>query len=184
MRHALFIPIVLAVALALVIGVLLFFPQVRSLLSGLNTSSVSDTQVQVPPLTETYKNDTLRFTFKYPEGYSVREVTDTEGTNILIENKNTRKGVQIYVTPYTDSDTTITKERVEEEVGDMAVGDPQPIVLSAGSGEGLAFRSDNPDFGGSSREAWFIVAGHLYQISTYAEYDEFLKVIFATWAFF
>lgn len=184
MRRTLYIPIIAAIALALVAGVVLFFPQLRNLVSKSGAPTVSDIQVQVPPLTQKYTNDRYRFTFNYPEGYTVREVASEEGTNVLIENHDSGKGVQIYVTGYVDSDTTITSERVMDEVGDMSVEDPQPIVLSAGSGQGLAFKSDNPDFGGNSREAWFIVGGHLYQISTYAEYDEFLKAVFATWTFF
>ncbi|MBP7741439.1 MAG: hypothetical protein KA104_01985 [Candidatus Pacebacteria bacterium] len=184
MRRTLYIPIIAAIALALVAGVVLFFPQLRNLVSKSGAPTVSDIQVQVPPLTQKYTNDTLRFTFNYSEGYMVREVASETGMSVLIEDQVSGKGVQIYVTPYADSDTTITQERVENEVGDMSVIDPQPIVLSAGGGEGLAFKSDNPDFGGNSREAWFIVGGHLYQISTYAEYDELLQAIFATWTFF
>ncbi len=184
MRRSLLMPIVMALALVLVVGVVIFFPKLRTLIPGQNDQVVMPVQVVVAPLTQKYTNDTFRFSFNYPEGYTVREVVSETGTNVLIEDQVSGKGVQIYVTKYTDSNTTITPERVMDEVGDMSVEDSQPIVLSAGGGEGLAFKSDNQDFGGSSREAWFIVAGHLYQISTYAEYDEFLKAVFATWNFF
>jgi len=177
-------PIVMALALVLVVGVVIIFPKLRALIPIQNSQVDMPAQVVVGSLAQKYKNDTFRFTFNYPEEYTVREVASETGTSVLIEDQVSGKGVQIYVTPYTDSDTTITQERVENEVGDISVIDPQPIVLSAGGGEGLAFKSDNPDFGGNSREAWFIVSGHLYQISTYAEYDEFLKAVFATWTFF
>ncbi len=144
-----------------------------------------DTTVQnvpVPPLTETYRNDTFHFSFKYPAGYTVRETPSELATTILIERAD-HTGIQIYITPYKDTDTTITAERVQSDVPDMEVSDPQPIILGS-QGEGLAFKSDNDDFGGDSREVWFVVAGRLYQISTYAAYDKVLQAIMGTWTFF
>lgn len=140
-------------------------------------------EVPVPSLTETYRNETFHLSFKYPAGYTVREIPTELATTILIERESDQKGIQIYITPYKDTDTTITAERVQNEVPDIEVNDPQPIILGS-AGEGLAFKSNNEDFGGDSREAWFIIAGNLYQISTYAEYDGLLKAIFATWSFF
>ncbi|MBY0294045.1 hypothetical protein K2Q08_01785, partial [Patescibacteria group bacterium] len=137
----------------------------------------------VPPLSETYRNERFHLSFNYPATYTVREVGSGLETSILVENTSDNKGIQIFITPYKDTDTTITVERIESEVPDIEVTDPQPILLGT-AGEGLAFRSNNEDFGGDSREAWFIIAGNLYQISTYAEYDEVLKAIFATWSFF
>lgn len=184
-QNSLLVPLLTAILFCVAVaGMVIFFPKLRALIPSQNNQVDMPTQVVVAPLTQKYTNDTLRLTFNYPEGYTVREVASGAGTSLLIEDQVSGKGVQIYVTPYADSDTTITPERVMDEVGDMSVIDAQPIVLEAGGGEGLAFKSDNPDFGGSSREAWFIVGGHLYQISTYAEYDEFLKAIFATWTFF
>lgn len=184
-QNSLLVPLLTAILFCVAVaGMVIFFPKLRALIPSQNNQADMPTQIVVAPLTQKYTNDKLRFTFNYPEVYTVREVASEIGTSVLIEDEVSGKGVQIYVTPYTDSDTTITQKRVENEVGDMSVIDPQPIVLGAGEGEGLAFKSDNQDFGGASREAWFIVGGHLYQISTYAEYDEFLKAVFATWNFF
>jgi len=151
--------------------------------SVLPSATAPAAQQPVPPLTQTYKSDTFRLSFKYPEGYSVREVSGEGTVSILIENPKDGKGIQIQVSDYTDTDTSITVERLSVDVPDMVVEEPQPINLSAGGGTGLAFESDNPDFGGSSREAWFVVAGRLYQVSTYTQYDEVLKAVFSTWSF-
>lgn len=146
-------------------------------------TATGEEHMVVPELTQSYRNETYHLAFKYPEGYIVREVVSDTSTTILIENPSDNKGIQIYITPYADKDTTITEERVLNDVPDIDVEDPQPILLGS-AGEGLAFKSDNEEFGGDAREAWFVVAGNLYQITTYAAYDEVLKAIFATWSFF
>ncbi len=146
------------------------------------TSASQD--MPVPPLSRTYRNDALRMSFSYPEGYTVREVGGEEGGTILIENPgDSGRGVQIAITPYTGTDTTITAERVQEDIPDMQVEDAQPVSLGV-AGEGVAFKSDNESFGGDSREVWFVVAGRLYQVSTYAVYDKVLQAIMGTWSFF
>lgn len=140
-------------------------------------------QVEVTPLTQTYTNEVFNFSFKYPDGYAVRSIEGEGSVTILLERALDSRGIQIHITPYTDKDIAITADRVQRDVPDISVEEPQPILLGE-TGEGLAFKSDNETFDGDSREAWFIVAGNLYQISTYAEYDELLKAIFATWSFF
>ncbi len=151
---------------------------------GVSSVKPAEQEQSVPPLSQKYRNESLRLSFSYPEGYTVREVGGKEGGTILIENStDSHRGIQIAVSPYTDRDTTITAERVMNDIPDMQVDDAQQVNLGV-AGEGVAFKSDNEDFGGDSREAWFIVAGHLYQISTYAEYDEVLKAIMGTWSFF
>lgn len=142
------------------------------------------TELPVLPLSQTYRNESLRLTFSYPAGYSVREVGGGEGGSILIENpEDASRGIQIAVSPYTDTDTSITAERVMRDIPDMEVRDPLPVSLGV-AGQGISFKSDNEDFGGDSREVWFIVSGRLYQISTYATYDTVLQAIMGTWSFF
>lgn len=138
----------------------------------------------VPPLSQSYKNDALRLSFSYPDGYAVREVGGEEGGTILIENPDdSGRGIQISITPFTDTDTAITAERVQEDIPDMVVEDVQPVSLGV-AGQGAAFTSDNESFGGDSREVWFVVAGRLYQVSTYAAYDKVLQAIMGTWKFY
>jgi hypothetical protein len=139
--------------------------------------------VESGTLSQTYTNAKHRFSFKYPDGYTVREVATEGADTILIENDSTHQGIQIYMTAYTDADTTITADRVRREVPEMEVSNPQPLNIGAGTGVGLAFEGNNQAFGGASREVWFIFGGTLYQISTYPEYDALLRAIFGTWTF-
>jgi hypothetical protein len=131
----------------------------------------------------THTNTEHHFSFKYPDGYTVRELTADGGDTILVEDDATHKGIQIYMTAYAGGDTTITPERVRSEVPGMTVSNSQPLNIGAGNGTGLAFESNNPAFGGASREVWFIFGDTLYQISAYPEYDALLRALFATWTF-
>ena len=136
----------------------------------------------IPSLTQTYTDSAQHFSFNYPEGYSVREVSGDDTSRVLvIESASATDGIQIIITPdYLDS--SITAEAIHEAIPDMKVENPQSFPVGANSG--LAFQSDNSAFGGASREVWFVYNGFLYQISTYAESDELLKKIFETWTFF
>ena len=134
--------------------------------------------------TKTFTNPTYHYAFKYPEGFSVNSNPADEGEVTLVMNPKTNVGVQILVTQYDGSETVLTEGMIHESIPDMAIREPQELLLGGGkTGKGLAFVSDNEAFGGESREVWFIYKGNLYQISTYRNLDEFLKGLFATWQF-
>jgi hypothetical protein len=131
-----------------------------------------------------YLNEQYRFSFKYPAGFNVTTVppmAEKESEVILIENSKTKAGIQIIISPGPDMD--VTEEMIRTDIPDMKILDPQIVEIGLNH-KGLAFVSHNPGFGGQSREVWFAYKSHLYQISTYAEFDDLLKKIFKTWTFF
>lgn len=132
--------------------------------------------------TQTYSDSTYNFSFKYPEGFTVTTIPLAEnGETVLVESSDKKVGIQILVLSY-GSDVDITEAMVRSDIRDMKISDSQTVEIGA-KRKGLAFMSDNPAFGGQSREVWFVWSGNLYQISTYAEHDEFLKKMFSTWQF-
>ena len=139
--------------------------------------------VKATTFTHNYIDKSYGFSFNYPDGYTVRSTpnADGAGNTVLIQNDSTKKGVQILITPYGDTDTNITEKKITTDIPDMKVSDPQNVTI--GTGHGLAFISDNGAFDGNSREVWFVFRGNLYQISTYASYDEFIKTLLGTWKF-
>jgi hypothetical protein len=143
----------------------------------------STSPVAVSSLEHIYTSAKHHFSFKYPDAYTVRPIEGDDGDVVLIENETTHKGIQIAITLYSDPDTNITADRVRRDVPDLAIANPQPLNIGGGNSSGLAFESNNPAFGGASREVWFVFGGELYQISAYAEYDALLRAIFATWNF-
>lgn len=132
----------------------------------------------LPPMGERYTNDTHRFSFAVPQGFAMREF---EGT-VVVENER-GEGIQIVITSIDEDIPVLTKERIEADIPDLAVAEPQPVEVGEGRA-GLAFKSDNEAFDGASREVWFVFDGQLYQISTYERLDPLLQAIFQTWQFF
>ncbi|KKU75770.1 MAG: hypothetical protein UY02_C0043G0002 [Candidatus Giovannonibacteria bacterium GW2011_GWB1_47_6b] len=138
----------------------------------------------IPSLTQTYTDSAQRFSFNYPEGFTITKVPPVEeggGKTILVESPDKKVGIQILISPY-DSDVDITETMIRSDIPNMRVTDPQTVNIGS-SRKGLAFMSDNPAFAGASREVWFVFNTNLYQISTYAEFDELLKGLFGTWQF-
>jgi hypothetical protein len=100
---------------------------------------------------------------------------------VLVESPDNSVGVQIVISSY-GSNADITADTIRQDIPSLAITGQQ--VLEVGStGKGLAFMSNNPAFGDTSREVWFVFNKNLYQISTYAAYDAFLKGLFGTWQF-
>jgi len=152
-----------------------------------NTAPVQGSDAVSAPeatFTHNYIDKSYGFSFSYPDGYSVRSTpnADGAGNTVLVQNDSTKKGVQILITPYTDTDTNITEKKITTDIPDMKISNAQNVNVGP-AGHGLAFISDNGAFDGNSREVWFVYRGNLYQISTYASYDEFIKTLLSTWKF-
>jgi hypothetical protein len=132
--------------------------------------------------TETFTHPTDKFSFKYPKDFTVSTIPGDGNESILIQNAKTKIGVQILITPFSGDDIDITPDIIKTDVPDLKIDNPQELLIGPNR-KGLAFESDNDSFGGHSREVWFVFRGNLYQISTYAEFDPFLKGLFSTWKF-
>ncbi|KKS33122.1 MAG: hypothetical protein UU95_C0040G0001 [Parcubacteria group bacterium GW2011_GWC2_42_12] len=132
--------------------------------------------------TETYLNADYGFSFKYPKDFAVSEIAGDASEVVLVQNIAKNIGIQILITPNDESDSDITAEAIHEKIPDLKISEPQEVLVGENR-KGLAFKSDNEAFGGTSREVWFIFNGNVYQISAYAEFDELLKGLFGTWEF-
>lgn len=132
-------------------------------------------------LTRTYKNEALGFGFRYPDGFRIGSFRDTpEQTTILLQHTEKRVGLQIVITELEER-VELSDEYIAREIPSVAVLDPQPVRIG-GERRGLVFLSRNEAFG-ESREIWFTHRGHLYQVSSYATLDPFVKAVFSTWEF-
>ena len=137
----------------------------------------------LPELTQAYTNEAYQFSLKLPADFSVREVPDTGAGGATLVFENTKnEGIQILVMPFDEDVTVLSARRIKEDIPDMKVFDEQPVEIGQ-EHTGLAFRSDNKEFNGASREVWFVFEGNLYQISTYERLDPLLKAVFQTWKF-
>lgn len=153
---------------------------------------VDDSGVEVlasPPdnLSLFYKDDTYKFSFNYPSGFTITEpVTALESSDViqdaLLIQDESGDGFQIIISSFTEPTDVLTPERVRADIPDLKIEAVQEVLLGNG-GKGLAFKSNNDSFGGSSREVWFVFDGSLYQISTYIRNDPLLQAVLGTWEF-
>jgi hypothetical protein len=132
--------------------------------------------------TSTYSHPQRNFSFVYPDTLQVGRFEQANGETIVVQNPDKQVGFQISIRPV-DENITMSKQRIQEDLPDLQVSDPQPVRLGADAGRGLAFISDNEAFGGDSREVWFTFNNYLYQISTYASMDPLLQKVLDTWTF-
>lgn len=149
--------------------------------------SGADAPYIVPPLSTPYTNSTYNFSVTLPQGFAASEAADpANAADTIVFQDAHADGIQIVVTPF-DEDTgggyTLTQERILGDVPDLSMSDVQSVQVGDHY-TGVAFKSNNPAFGGSTREVWFVFRGNLYQISTYEKFDDLLKAVFGTWQFF
>lgn len=129
---------------------------------------------------QTYRNSTYRFSLMMPADFTATEVADSDAsTTILLQNRS-GDGVQILILPWDEPAGALTPERITKSTG-LSVIDTQPIKINGATG--LTFKSDNPAFDGATSEGWFTYGGNVYEISTYARDDAFLKSMLASWTF-
>ncbi len=134
-------------------------------------------------LTKVYEDPILHFTFKYPSDLTINERKDeavTDARVIVVSDVETGTGFQIYMTPFDEPEKKFTLERLQQELPDVIIEDPQPIVIQD-TGIGIAFISG--DESGQTREVWFVYKNTLYQITMPINFDEAFKKILNTWTF-
>lgn len=183
--------IIILIIIVLVLGVGGYYFAKSGVFSGgsgdkiMSSGAEPEAIAEIPSYqyTEEFVHPTYNFSFKYPADFTVTQIPEENGEVILIQNISTKIGVQIMVTAFEGGeDIDLTADILRAEIPDLEIKDEQEVIIGSGR-KGIAFVSDNEAFGGNSREVWFVFRGNLYQISTYAELDEFLKGIFGTWKF-
>lgn len=148
------------------------------------TSGPARDQAGAQPAPGSYADASHGFSFKVPDGYSVRAFTDSTSDpakDFVVVQDTAGQGVQIAVTPFEDA-KELTAEMIKNDIPDMKVADARAVDVGDGY-TGIAFASDNAAYGGDSREIWFVYHGALYQLSTYARSQSLLEQVFGTWRF-
>lgn len=137
-----------------------------------NGSSVSE-------FTENYRSEKYGFSFRYPDGFTISELDEDGGELIVVSRPESEQSFQIFIVPWDRG--AITARRILEDVPGLVIESPQEVILSDGN-PGLIFWSGDASVG-KTREVWFARAGHLYQVTTFAEFDSWLAGIMSTWKF-
>ncbi len=192
------IVISVAIALIMITGIIFFNNKKRSADSNIlnnnpwsqeslarrGTGENSESITNDFNFTQTYTHTKYNFSFLYPETYSATTFFDeaVQADVVLVQEAEKGVGFQIQITPFDVDVPVLTAERVKRDLPSMTISDVQEIDLGE-YGKGIAFMSNNENFGGSSREIWFVWKGYLYQISTYKYLDSILQAIMNTWEF-
>ncbi len=130
---------------------------------------------------EGYAHPSLPFAFAYPKDLTPSTFTDGEAEIVLLKGKEPEREVQIVIRAF-DEPGPLMVERIQRDIPEMVIDDPQNVLIGPAQIPALLFWSE----GGSAdrtREVWFIQGGYLYQITGSAEMDETLAKMMETWTF-
>ena len=133
-------------------------------------------------LTEVYEDPQGRFTFKHPENFTVSVYPDELGEMLVLQGKNANEGFQMRIQPIDEDLTVITAERIRQDLPDIVMTDTQDVFVGEG-GKGVAFISNDPLFGGKSREVWFAHKQVFYQITACFSADSLVQAVLGSWTF-
>ena len=126
-----------------------------------------------------YENSSLHFSLilnphvvahDYDEGYGAHTIT--------FEDPDSSQEFQIFAAPYTDTQVTAERFKMDEPSGVF----DQPTDVIIDGVRGTMFYSTNTAMG-DTREVWFIRGAYLYEVTTEKSSDTWLAGIMATWKF-
>lgn len=147
------------------------------------TSNVSDIAQLTVANSSEYKNQALRFSFRFPPNLKVTNFVNEENQKVILAQDTSKgQGFQVTISEFDEGNIDLTEDRIKQDIPDLVIKESQPVLLGS-RGKGIAFLSNNDQFNGNSREVWFVYNGYLYQISTYAHLDPLIKAVLATWKF-
>jgi hypothetical protein len=126
-----------------------------------------------------YQNENFHFSLFYADDLAVSEVPVAAGALVvLFKDMATRRGFEIFVTPY--AEPKITQERFNMDEPSGVMDDPVNILIDGAPA--TEFLSTNPAMG-TSREIWFLHGGFLYEVTTPEPLDSWLLQFMQTWQF-
>lgn len=150
-----------------------------SLQAGTASSGPLAPPRQAPAGHKEYRNEQYRFSLFYPESLAVHEYDEGGGARtITFENAVAVQGFQIFVVPYGGAQVTTAQFKKDAPTGVMK--EPQNIELDGALA--TIFFSESPLLG-ETREVWVIHGGHLFEVTTTKQLDEWLGAIMLSWKF-
>lgn len=124
---------------------------------------------------KTYLDSIAGFSFKYPKEYTIKEISDADtsgGRTLLFSKGKEAASVQFVVSDF-DEDIVLTVDRIEQDVPDLTMNDPQVINIGSIT-KGVKFGSD------SGVSVWFVYKHHLFQAATLSAESDVLDKIAST----
>jgi hypothetical protein len=126
-----------------------------------------------------YKNEKYHFSVMLPQSQSAKVFDEGQGaTTITFQNISTGYGFQIYIVPYSGTQITNARFKLDEPSGVRT--NVSTMVIDGATA--AAFDSTN-QFLGETHEVWFVRGGYLYEVTTLKPLDSWLTQILTTWKF-
>lgn len=134
---------------------------------------------EAPPGALEYRSERYRFALFYPGSFSVKEFDEGGGAmTVTFEHAEAGAGFQVFVVPY--GAPQVTPERFALDAPTGVFKEPQTITIDGALG--TFFYGAHPTLG-ETREAWFIHAGYLFEVSAPKAFDVHLGETMRTWQF-
>lgn len=123
-----------------------------------------------------YINEQFGFSFNFPDDFTVGQFP--EGALAVVVLVQGETDFQARITPF-DEAGPLTPERLRADIPDLAILNPQQVLIGGGTIPALVFGSENA--AGETLEAWFIFQGLLIQVTAPAGTDTLVGPILETW---
>lgn len=134
---------------------------------------------EVPAGSSEFRSDLYDFSVLYPQDLQVKITNEGGGAStIAIENDKTARGFQIFVVPFSGSQITDARFKLDEPSG---VRDSLKNVSIDGA-TGASFFGKT-DALGDTAEVWFVRNGYLYEVTALKIDAGWLSGIMNTWKF-
>lgn len=134
---------------------------------------------KLPNETREYHSAQYGFSLRYPKELSMKEYDEgNRARTVTFQDASTEHSFEIFVTPYTETQITSARFRMDEPSGVRE----QPADIMVDQTRAVIFYGKNPIMG-DTREVWFIKNGYLYEVATYKSLDTWLANIMQTWRF-
>lgn len=126
-----------------------------------------------------YRNQQYHFSVYYPPNLQVHTYNEQGGAfTVALQDPTTNEGFEVYVTPYSGTQITEARFKLDEPSGVM--DDPTNVIIDGV--QATMFYGYNSIMG-DTREVWFIKGGLLYEVATFKALDAWLAQIMQTWQF-
>jgi len=144
------------------------------------TATSSEIEAAPPPAGYLpYRNQHYHFSVFYPPDLQVQTYNEVGGGfTVAFQDPTTNVGFEVYVTPYSGSQITEARFKIDEPSG--VENDPTHVTIDGVPA--TMFYGSNSVMG-DTREIWFINAGLLYEVTTYKQLAAWLVPILQTWQF-
>lgn len=145
-----------------------------------NTGTVIAHGSDIPEGYKEYRNVPYRFKLYFPEDLSVKEYRERgNALTVTFRSPEQNKGFQVFAIPYSESQISETRFRMDEPSGIRL--EETPILID--NQPATMFFSEN-GLMGKTREVWAIKNRFLYEVTTYKAQDAWLAGLMTYWKFF